>query len=756
MRATGNGFAGTIGRTVKESKPDWPGQQRAPESAPNIIWIVLDDVGYAQLGCYGSDIQTPNIDRLAAEGLQYTDFHTTALCSPTRSCLLTGRNHHSVGMGCITEGSTGYPGYNAEIPKSAAMLPQVLQDNGYSTYAVGKWHMTPTHEETPAGPYHRWPLGQGFERFYGFLGGETNQWYPDLIHDNHQVEPPRTPEEGYHLTDDLTDKSMGFIRDQKNANPDKPFFLYYSTGACHAPHHAPKEFINRYRGKFDQGWDKWREQILDRQKKMGVVPENTQLSPRPEWVQEWESLSADEKKVFSRMMEVYAGFLEHTDHNIGKLISFLEANELKENTLICLISDNGASAEGGELGSINENRFFNYVPETIEENLEALEDLGGPKYFNHYPWGWTLAGNTPLKRWKRETHQGGITDPLIINWPRSIKEPGLRRQYHHVVDIVPTIMDLLELKWPEQVDGVTQTPLEGESLAYSLNDGSAPTRKRVQYYEMLGQRAIWANGWKAVSHHQNDSGQDFESDNWELYNLTEDFSECDNLAKSHTEKLDGLIALWWEEAEKYNVLPLDDRLGARLGDWRPGASEPRKSYTYLPDAAPIPESSAAGTHNRSHTISADVDIPKEGAEGVLISQGSRFGGYTMFVQDGRLHYSHNYVGVEEYKVSSTEEVPEGHSTLRFEFTRTGENQGDGTLFINDREVGRGHLPHTVPFTYALSGGGLLAGRDDGVSVSKSYQSPFNFTGTLNKVVVEVGEETARDSDAEARAAMTKQ
>ena len=441
---SGQAFPGVIGRTFDVSKPAWPAPNRAREGAPNVLFIILDDTGFGQLGCYGSPISTPNLDALAADGLRYSNMHTTALCSPTRSCFITGRNHHSNAMSCITEGSTGYPGGNGNIPFENGMLSEILLQNGYNTYALGKWHLTPAEQTSAAGPYDRWPLGRGFERFYGFMGGDTHQYYPELVRDNSQTEPDKTPEEGYHLTPDLVSKAKAMIADSKQVAPDKPFFMYFCTGAMHAPHHVPKEWADKYKGKFDAGWDAYREQVFARQKELGIVPANTKLSRHDPDVQDWGKLSADERRLYARMMEVFAGFLEHTDHHIGELIAFLKEIGEYDNTLIMAVSDNGASAEGGPTGSVNEGKFFNNVPDDLKQNLAAIDDLGGPKYFNHYAWGWTHAGNTPFRRWKRETYRGGTSDPFILVWPKGIKAKGeIRTQYCHAIDLVPTVLDAL-------------------------------------------------------------------------------------------------------------------------------------------------------------------------------------------------------------------------------------------------------------------------------------------------------------------------
>jgi len=495
----GQAFPGVIGRTFDVSKPAWPAPNRAKDGAPNVLFIVLDDTGFGHLGCYGSPISTPNLNALAADGLRYNNMHTTALCSPSRSCMLTGRNHHSNGMSCITEGSTGYPGGNGNIPFENGMLSEILQQNGYNTYALGKWHLTPAEQTSAAGPYDRWPLGRGFERYYGFLGGDTHQYYPDLVRDNSQTEPEKTPEEGYHLTPDLVSRAKAMIADSKQVAPNKPFFMYFCPGAMHAPHHVPKEWADKYKGKFDAGWDAYREQVFAKQKELGILPSSAELSRHDPDVQDWKKLSADERRLYARMMEVFAGFLEHADHYIGELIAFLKDIGEYDNTLIMVISDNGASAEGGPTGSVNENKFFNNVPEDLKQNLSAIEDIGGPKYFNHYAWGWTHAGNTPFRRWKRETYRGGTSDPFMIIWPKGIKAKGeIRTQYCHAIDMVPTVLDALGIEAPVQIRGVTQSPLEGFSLKSSFDNPKAPSFHITQYFEMFGHRSLYHDGWRAV------------------------------------------------------------------------------------------------------------------------------------------------------------------------------------------------------------------------------------------------------------------
>jgi arylsulfatase len=737
--------------------------------------IVLDDVGFGQLGCYGGLVDTPNIDRLADDGLRYNNFHTTALCSPTRSCLMTGRNHHSNAMAGITEISTGFPGYNGHIPHENGFLSEMLVEEGYNTHALGKWHLTPAESTSAAGPYDQWPLERGFERFYGFLGGDTDQYTPTLVHDNHQVEPPETPDEGYHLTEDLADRAIEFIGDAKQVDPDKPFFTYFCPGACHAPHQVPQEWADKYEGEFDMGWDEAREQILERQKEMGVVPEETDLSPHNPDVDEWDSLSEDEQDLYARMMEVFAGFLEHTDAQIGKVLDYLEELGELDDTLVMLVSDNGASAEGGPTGSVNETRFFNNVPESLEDNLEAMGDLGGPEYFNHYPWGWTWAGNTPFRRWKRETHRGGASDPLVVSWPNGIETEGeVRDQFVHAIDIVPTILESVGVEEPDQIKGYSQSEIEGTSFAYSFDEPDAPEQHTTQYFEMLGTRAIYHDGWRAV--HPWPLGQritaedlaatSLEDSGWELYNLQEDFSEAHDVADEHPEKVLELAQLWWTEAGKHDVLPLDGRSVERFAEARPQPGKLRDRYVYYPGGQHVPENAAVRVFNRDHSITADVEMPDDGAEGaadaedaegVLLAHGSRHGGYSLFVEDDRLQYVHNYVAVEEYHVAADEEIPDDVTQLRMEFETTGEpdlSEGKGApatvrLYYDDEQVGEGDLPTTIPITMGLTGG-LSCGRDAVSAVAEQYRdrAPFAFTGDLTRVTVDVSGEAVVHEEAE--------
>ncbi|MCD1294193.1 sulfatase [Methanocella sp. CWC-04] len=753
-------FRGTIGRTYAESEPWWPEQIRSPPGAPNILIIVLDDVGFGQMSCYGGPVETPNMDKLAANGLRYNNFHTTALCSPTRACLLTGRNHHSVGMASITELATGFPGYNGRMPKDKATVAAMLRENGYNTFCLGKWHNTPDNETGPAGPYDRWPTGEmmGFDRFYGFLGGECNQYAPSLYWDNHPIEPPKLMHEGYHLSEDLADTAKLFIANHESVAPDKPWFMFLAFGACHAPHHVPEEWSDKYKGKFDKGWDKAREETLARQKKMGIVPKNTELAPPNPGVQAWKDLSADEKKLFARFMEVFAGFLSHTDHQIGKLVEFLKEIGDLDNTLIFIISDNGASAEGGLTGSVNEMRWANAIPETVEESLDMIDEIGGPRSYNHYPVGWTQAGNTPFKWYKQYTHYGGIKDPMVVHWPMGISARGeIRSQFHHAIDIVPTILEAVGIEPPEEIGGYQQKRIEGVSMLYSFNDGKVPTKKPIQYFEMLGNRAIWYNGWKAVTYHgrlpwESGSRWTFDEDKWELYNVEDDFSECHDLADKHPEKLRELVELWWAEAGKYNVLPLDDRFHERIQARE--ELEERTKFTFYPGAVRIPEGSAPNVKNRSHTITAYVEIPKSGAEGVICAIGGVPAGWSLYIKDKKLVYCHNFVGTRYYVRSDTN-VPSGEVKIGFEFKKTGENTGKGILTINDKKVGEAKIPHTVPHIYSASES-FDIGCDFGSPVTEEYNTPFKFTGTIKKVLIELSGKKHLSPEAETKVAMMRQ
>lgn len=773
--APGTPFPGTIGRTLETSSPAWPARPQPPEGAPNVMVVVLDDVGYGQLSVFGGPCDTPNLDRLAARGLRYSNFQTTALCSPTRGCLLTGRNHHTLGLSAITEMSLGYPAHNGVMGFEHGFLPEMLVTRGYNTFAVGKWHLTPAPETTAAGPFDRWPLGRGFERFYGFMGGDTDQWHPDLVEDNHWVPQPAQPAEGYHLNADLADHAIRFIKDAHAAAPAKPFFLWYATGAGHAPHQVEPEWIEQYRGAFDMGWDELRKITFAKQQELGLLPPGTELSERDPDVEPWDSLSDDAKRMYTRQMEVYAGFISQTDHHIGRVLDFLESIGELDDTLVIAVSDNGASAEGGHHGSRNEGLFFNLAPETLEDNLEAYDVWGSEDTFNHYSWGWTWAGDTPFRRWKRETYRGGITDPCVVSWPNGITSHGeVRQQYIHAIDVVPTVLELLGIEAPTHIRGVEQSPIAGASFVSTLGDADAPPTRTTQYSEMFGHRSIYHEGWKAVCPYPGPSlvegaerGHPFgtfiteaildelERSDWELYHLAEDPSECHDVAADHPDKLAELRDLWWAEAERYGALPIATGDITRLLTRRPQVGGLRKAYEFLPDGSPIPFSAAPRVYNRPHHIHADVTIPDGGAEGVLLTHGSRHGGYSLYVKDGRLHYVHNYLGLTRFGVTSTEEVPAGRHELRMELATTGSPsflEGKGSpaevrLFFDDRLVGAGRLPYTVPNNFGILGVSCGFAAYDSVEPD-DYRAPFAFTGDVHKVTLDVSGELTVVPEAE--------
>jgi arylsulfatase len=786
-------FKGKINVDIRDSVPDWSPFQppKAPDGAPNVVYAVLDDVGFSAMASYGGPIETPNIDRIVETGVRYTQWHTTALCSPTRSCLLTGRNHTRNGMACITECASGFPNANGVIPPENGQIQEILGAQGWNTYMVGKWHLCPEAEMNLASSRRNWPTGRGFERFYGFLGADTNQWYPELVYDSHPVDPPSTPEEGYHLTVDLTDKALEFIKDAKVLAPEKPFLLYYAPGACHAPHHVPREWADRFKGRFDMGYEALREQTLARQKELGIVPSDTELPPlnpigTPEtrtgpdgkpfpevdYTRPWDSLSPEEQRLFSRMAEVYAGFLAHTDAQIGRLLDYLEETGQRENTLVILVSDNGASGEGGPNGSVNENKIANGIPDDIAENLAMLDDLGSPKTYNHYPNGWAMAFSAPFKMWKRYEFNGGSSDPCIISWPKGIAAKGeLREQYHHAVDIVPTILDALGVEPPEAIGGHTQSHFDGISMRYSFDAAPLPSARETQFYSMLGSRSIWHDGWKAVTTHPTLSGWGhFDQDTWELYHVDVDRSELHDLAAQEPHRLRALINLWYAEAGANGAFPLDDRSGLELLTTpRPQLSPARNRYVYYPGIADVPESQAVNVRNRSYAIGAVVDIAERGsngatgANGVLFAHGSRFGGHALYVKDNRLHYVYSFVGSMEQKVVADVEVPTGQGLiLSAAFDKDGENppgvaNGTLSLYHGDVKVGEGRIA-TQPGKFSLGGDGLCVGRDSSDPVTQDYpgDAPWAFTGgTIQRVAVDVSGEPYVDLEREAVAMMAR-
>jgi arylsulfatase len=689
-------------------------------------------------------------------------------------------------MACITEAAIGFPNASGVIPPENGQIQEILGARGWNTYMVGKWHLCPDAEMNLASSRRNWPTGRGFERFYGFLGAETNQWYPDLVYDSHPVDQPSLPEDGYHLTEDLTDKALEFIKDAKVVAPDKPFLLYYAPGACHAPHHAPKEWIEKFKGKFDMGYEEIREQTLARQKQMGIVPATTQLPPiNPigtpdnrtgpdgksfpalDYTRPWDALSADEQRLFCRMAEVYAGFMGHADHQIGRLLDYLEDTGQRENTVVVVISDNGASGEGGPDGSVNEMKFANGIPDSIEANLALLDELGGPRTYNHYPTGWAMAFNTPFKMWKRYEFNGGTSDPCIISWPKGITARGeVRDQYHHAIDLVPTILDALGVDPPETIGGHVQTDFDGVSMRYSFDAGAIPSARTTQFYSMLGSRAIWHAGWKAVTTHPTISGWgNFGKDTWELYHTDSDRSELRDRAAEEPERLQELINLWYAEAGANDAFPLDDRSALEIMlTPRPLLSAARNRYMYYPGVSEVPESQAVNVRNRSYAIGAVVDIPQPGVEGVLFAHGSRFGGHALYVKDNRLHYVYNFVGMLEQKIVATEDVPVGEKLiLSASFDKDGEDPpgvatGMLSLYHGDKKVGEGRIK-TQPGKFMIAGEGLCVGRDGGEPVTADYPGahPHAFTGgTINRVAVDVSGEPYVDLEREAAAMLARE
>jgi arylsulfatase len=748
-------FKGIINIDVRDSKPDWTPflPPEAPKNAPNILYIVLDDVGIAAANCFGNPvIQTPNIDRIAKMGLRFSNWHTTALCSPTRSCLLTGRNAHRNNMACIVEGANGFPGVSALIPQENGMLGEILVDQGWASYCVGKWHLTPESESTLGSTRRAWPLGRGFERYYGFLGGETNQWYPDLVADNHFTDQPYTPEQGYHLSKDLTDQIISFIKDLKQVAPSKPWFTYLAYGATHAPHHAPQEWIDKYKGKFDMGYEKFREQTLKKMKKLKIVPANTKLSPLNPWpapevvlegdiVRPWNSLKPDEKKLFCRMAEVYAGFLSYTDEQIGHLLNYLEDSDQLDNTIIVVVSDNGASGEGGPNGSVNENKFFNGWPDELSENMKYLNKLGSPDTYNHYPTGWTAAFNTPYKMFKRYSLEGGLADMCIISWPKKMKRIAgqVRDQYHHAIDIVPTMLELCGVTSPDSIKGVAQSAFDGMSMTYTFSDAKTKSKRTTQYYAMLGTRAIYHDGWKAVAKHGPISGKGhFNEDEWELYHVDKDRTELHDLAKKNQEKVKELVELWFTEAGRNNVLPLDDRTAVEvLNVERPLTSEKIDRYVYYPGTSVIPEGAAVSIRGRSYDVGVSLKNVTTEAEGVIFAMGSRFGGHTLFVKNHKVIYVYNFLGIEEQQLVSDITLPTGDVRIAVIFKKKGEKPkgvpyGDVELRINGKTVAKGKI-RTQAGKFGLSGG-MLIGESTPDPVSKNYQPPFAFKGGEIKFV----------------------
>ena len=772
----GKEFEGTINLDIRDSTPDWEPYvpPRAPDDAPNVLIVLYDDTGLAAWSPFGGRIEMPTLERLADNGLRYSQWHTTALCSPTRSCFLTGRNHHQNGMACITEGAIGYPGANAHIPPECGTLAEVMRTAGWSTFWLGKNHNVPVDDLHAGSTKETWPLHQGWDRFYGFLGGETNQWYPDLTVDNHRIDQPYQPEEGYHLSKDLADQAIKMIRDVKASAPSRPWFMWFCPGANHAPHHVPTEWADKYKGRFDDGYEAYREWALPRMIEKGILPEGTELTPLNPMpggtysplddVRPWDSLTDDEKRLFARMAEVFAGFSEYTDHQVGRIVDYLEQTGQLDNTIIFYCADNGASGEGSPNGSVNENRFFNGWPDEMDENLRHLDDLGSPSTYNHYPTGWAAAFSTPFRMFKRYSYQGGVCDPMVVHWPKGIAVRGeVRHQYHHAIDVVPTILECCGLEFPETLNGHEQVPLPGDSMCYSFDDADAPSTKARQYYAMLGTRGIWEKGWKAVTVHGPTSGiGNFDADEWQLFHTDEDRAETRDLAREHPDKLKQLVNAWFEEAEKFNVLPLDDRLPHEiLADPRPQPEPPRDSFVYYPDTAEVPESVAVNTRSRSFKILADVELTSPDAEGVIFAHGSRFGGHALFLKDQKLWYVYNFLGVPPEQQFVSDELEPGTYVLGMEFTKDsvgkhGQALGTAKLYVDDHVAAEGTM-RTQQAQFTLCGDGLCVGRDSGDAVSKEYKAPATFKGgRILQVEVNVGDDRYIDLEKEAAGMMARE
>lgn len=721
----------------------------APENAPNVVVVLIDDIGFGTANCFGGSIDTPTLDRLARGGLRYNQFHTTALCSPTRMALLTGRNHHSANAGSVMEVATAFPGNQGRRPKSVEPFGEMLRLNGYSTAAFGKYHETAPWEVSISGPFDRWPTRSGFDKFYGFIGGETNQWAPFLHDGVTPVEPPPDPD--YHVTTDLATNAIQWMRFQQALTPDRPFFVYFATGATHAPHQVPQEWIDKYKGKFDMGWDKYREQTLARQIELGVVPAGTKLAKKPDDIKDWDQLSADERRLYARQMEVFAAFASHTDHEIGRMVDALDDMGELDNTLFFYVwGDNGCSAEGGLAGTFNEMIVLNGLPDRVQDQLARIDDFGGKDAYNHFHAGWACAGNTPFQ-WTKQvaSHYGGTRNPLVVHWPKGIKAKGqVRSQWHHVIDIAPTVMEAAGLPFPKSVNGATQKPFEGVSMAYCFDDGNAEDQHKTQYFEMFGNRAIYHDGWCATAKHRTPWAPApdgaLADDAWELYHVAEDFSQANDLAKRYPERLAALQKRFVEEAVKYNVLPLDDRVYERFNAaiaGRPDLMGDRKSLTLYPGMTRIMENAFINVKNRSHSITANVEIPSDGGDGVIICQGGNFAGWSLYLHEGKPVYVHNWFDRERYAVRGKQPIAPGKATIRYQFTYEGGEKpgggGSGVLYVNGTKVAEGHIDNTVGFVFSADETADV-GVDYHTPVSPDYPQHGNeFNGTIEKVTIEL-------------------
>jgi len=750
-------FKGQIGRTTKDSKLDFPKEVEAPQGAPNILLILTDDVGFGAASPFGGPIPAPAFERLAKAGLRYTQFHTTALCSPTRAALLSGRNHHSAATGVIMELGTGYPGYNSLMPKSAGTFAEVLKQNGYNTAWYGKNHNVPDWHTSQAGPFDLWPTGLGFEYFYGFIGGDANQWAPAIFENTKPIEPPHEQKD-YHFDTDMADHVIARIRLLSSVAPQKPWLQYYAPGTAHAPHHAPKEWIAKFKGRFDEGWDKLREETFERQKKMGIIPANAKLTPRPAEIPAWDSLNADQKRLYARMMEVYAAALSHADSQINRILDAIEEVGETENTLVIYImGDNGASAEGTPQGLLNELAILNGIPEDFKEVLGRADELGGPMTYNHYPVGWAHAMDTPFQ-WTKQiaSHFGGTRNGLVISWPARIKDKGgIRTQFHHVSDIHPTILEAVGVPSPSVLNGVPQKPVEGVSMVYSFDDAKAPSVHRTQYFEMFANRAIYHDGWvacttPAVAPWVMGNAPPVDEYKWELYNVAEDFSEAVNVADKEPGRLRELQDLFWIEAAKHNVLPLDNSKVERFDiKLRPSLTRGRSVFTYYDGQTRIPEGAAPDFKNKSWRIGADVEIPKSGAEGMIVTQGGRFNGFGLYLLGGKPVFHYNLVGVARYTVAGPEKLAPGKHVIMVDFKYDGGlgKGGTATILVDDKQVAQGRIERTIPFRMSLDET-LDIGEDTGTPVSEDYHVPFKFTGKLNRVLVRLTDSPLTPEDEE--------
>jgi arylsulfatase len=752
-------FKGHISRKAKESTADFPKEVEAPRGAPNVLLIMTDDVGFGATSPFGGPIPTVTMDRLAKQGLRFNNFHTTALCSPTRAALLSGRNHHSNATGVIMELGTGYPGYNSLMPKSSGTFAEVLKQNGYNTAWYGKNHNVPDWHSSQAGPFDLWPTGLGFEYFYGFIGGDANQWAPAIFENTLPIEPPHDDKD-YFFDRDMADHAIARIRMLNSVAPEKPWLQYYAPGTAHAPHHAPREWIEKFKGKFDQGWDKMREETLARQKQMGIVPQNTKLTPRPDNIPAWDSFDADHKRVFARMMEVYAAALSHADYQMGRILDAIEEMGETENTLVIYImGDNGASAEGTPQGLLNEMAIANNIPEDFGQVLARMDELGSVTTYNHYPIGWAHAMDTPFQ-WTKQiaSHFGGTRNGLVISWPARIKDKGgIRTQFHHVIDIAPTILEAADVPSPSVLNGVPQKPIEGTSMVYSFEDAKAPSKHRTQYFEMFANRAIYNDGWVAATTPavapwiMGGQTPDVDDYGWELYNVTDDFSQAVNLADTEPAKLRELQDLFWIEAAKYDVLPLDNSKVERFDvSIRPSLTSGRSVFTYYAGQTRIPEGTAPDLKNKSFKIGADVDIPAAGADGVIATQGGRFNGWGLYLLRGKPVFHYNLAGVQRFTVAGEEMLAPGKHVVLVDFKYDGGGIGKGatvTINVDDKPVAQGRVDRTYAFRVALDET-FDVGEDTGTPVSEDYQVPFKFTGELNRVLVRLSDAKLSAEDEE--------